>query len=80
MCICALRVMPPVCIAHRVTAVGDRYGASHNVGVGMPEVIARNWDDFVSVGQKCVLVAFCELKLGSVAKLTRVCESQACVQ
>jgi hypothetical protein len=22
------------------------------MGVGMPEVIARNWEDFVSVGQK----------------------------
>jgi hypothetical protein len=37
------------------------------VGVGMKEVIARNWEDFVSVGQKYDLCCFCELKIGRVA-------------
>jgi hypothetical protein len=54
----AVFLSSPLRIVQRVTVVRSRYGASHNVGVGMKEVIARNWEDFVSVGQKYDLCCF----------------------
>ena len=29
-----------------------RYGASHSIGIGMPQVVARNWADFVELGKR----------------------------
>jgi predicted O-linked N-acetylglucosamine transferase (SPINDLY family) len=29
-----------------------RYGASHSIGIGFPQFVARNWEDFVAVGRR----------------------------